>query len=103
MMTDNPQHSSTPWKKLWCKNKEDEYIIEHPETLEGIAFCPKESNAKHIVHCVNNHDALVSALEDIAGINDVDGNSPVCECDDDMRRLAIKALNNAKGESDGKD
>ena len=116
-MTDKPKHSPTPWEFEEIKT----FNLHHVDDAKGQSICDMyfktgrdnypefhrkanaEANAKHIVHCVNNHDALVEALRDIAGLNDVDGNSQACDSDDEMRyraERALQALANAKGESD---
>lgn len=66
-MTD---HSPTPWRIV--EAKADKYEVQWILCGQGRWICHTENlgelpevrkaNAKHIVHCVNNHNALVNAL-----------------------------------------
>lgn len=83
------QHTPTPWKL----NKEKSGQIENSNGyIIAQAYQNKtEDNAKHIVHCVNNHAALVEALERII---ERGRNIPILETD---FNLAKQALSQAKG------
>tara|TARA_R110000822_G_scaffold38988_2_gene107533 strand:+ start:2262 stop:2603 length:342 start_codon:yes stop_codon:yes gene_type:complete len=78
-MTDKPQHTPGPWlvenKTVYALNVSDTnrfsaliqggFINQSRDggferTSEGELL----ANARHIVHCVNNHDALIEALLD---------------------------------------
>lgn len=65
----NTKHTPTPWKKGARINEDHGIRIDSPSGLVAIArgaggpWSDVESNAKHIVHCVNQHAALVAALD----------------------------------------
>ena len=91
------KHTPTPWI-------DDNARIACSETGTSIAHCNEypfsaAANAAFIVKAVNCHDELVAALEKIAGVNDVDGNSSECDFHEDCQDVARKALAKAKGES----
>ena len=68
---------NTPYT-IKCIPDEDIYWI---EDCNGELVCALEDSkkAEHIVHCVNNHDALVKSLEEI--IKYADGNCDKRESD----------------------
>lgn len=64
-------HTPTPWRLL--DNTGGKRTLVHVEceaTLEPVCSIPRKrmADAAHIVHCVNTHDALVEALEDLVGL-----------------------------------
>jgi hypothetical protein len=76
MNTDNPQvlplHSPIPWKldeqrsfSVIRSSKDDESIVffSRSQAINESDILQNDANARHIVHCANNHDALVEALE----------------------------------------
>lgn len=82
-----------------------------PSGTEQEAQLEKEANAAHIVRCVNSHDALVAALEDLARFNGDDeeeymairdkhaayDNTTDDEIQEILMRNAYAALSQAKG------
>ena len=106
-----PQHSPTPWFLSWEDGK---YGVVGSDT-EGKCVCTvfndggereptRKANAKHIVHCVNNHDALVEALEAAEGHLEYCGYGDrwesSCAHNAGLPEKIKQALAKAKGESD---
>lgn len=61
---------------------------------------PQEANANHIVRCVNAHDDLVAALENIAegaGRFSLDPLTHASNCVEDMQETARAALEKVRG------
>ena len=86
-MSHTRTHTPTPW----CYRKAAKHLhIEGTHAGYGrrIATVPyvgdstgwtSAANAAHIVHCVNNHDALVAALREVArwdGVSGIDAEWP---------------------------
>ncbi len=58
-----PKHTSTPWKFIDGGNSADSCIQD--ATGVFIGNISLKENAARIVHCVNMHDELVTALKDL--------------------------------------
>ena len=88
------EHTPTPWKvgassKVKIFRSDDLTMVCECDHSQ-ITFEESESNADHIVRCVNSHDALVAALDKIS-------NSRKAEAYE-LIAIADKALKQAKGE-----
>lgn len=64
-------HTLTPWEMV---STDAEYLGERcfniaDKDLRDVAFELKESDAAHIVHCVNHHDELFHALEHLVMVS----------------------------------
>lgn len=99
-------HTKTPWKILmnnefaYYFGPADELYVglcrysDHSQRTENIAL----DNAKYIVHCVNNHERLVSALKYVinstitAGIAGINGEELQI-----IRRKCEEALKTSEG------
>lgn len=112
------QHTPTPWKVNGIDHifTTNEKLIATTFIDAGMTREDRKANAEHIVRCVNSHDALVGALRDITGEQDVwlmddysdvyqcrfcgrqhDYAAEVCESDDCMANKARQALKQAEG------
>jgi len=85
------KHTPTPWQR--GNNLFPDRIFDLKE--REIAYCGGQNtsgtaNAKHIVHCVNMHDELVEALDDMIKYLDNNGK------ESDVSELARQALSKAK-------
>lgn len=56
----NAKHTATPWQSY--KDTQYGWMIKHNE--KDLEY--SKENVKHIVHCVNTHDELINALDEIA-------------------------------------
>lgn len=59
------EHTPTPWNISHVRTTEDTAMIVGGEGFEPIADVTEDGDAAFIVQAVNNHDALVKALEDL--------------------------------------
>lgn len=65
------EHTPTPWRADWRDiydsngDKICTFSEYNPQWEDDETFVRSEANASHIVRCVNSHDALVKALEDM--------------------------------------
>lgn len=60
------RHTSTPWVAIPITHPTEDFCeIMRADAGLCVTECVHKDNAAHIVRCVNNFDALVSALEAI--------------------------------------
>lgn len=63
------EHTPTPWNISHVRTTEDTAMIVGGEGFEPIADVAEDGDAAFIVQAVNNHDALVRALEYVLGFD----------------------------------
>lgn len=107
-MTHKPTPAHTPWEIAGHQEYHELEIFRADEDGNMHTICSFDAreeyalvNAKHIVRCVNSHDALVEALENVTlllndpGVGDIDEWKRDCK---EWTHNARAALNLAKGE-----
>jgi hypothetical protein len=95
------KHTPTPWhigskvpNFIYARDGLD--IIAQCDSANESTRAEENANAAHIVRCVNAHDALVAALDNLLNVDRSDPD--FCETVERYERQARAALKLAKGE-----
>jgi 3-deoxy-D-arabino-heptulosonate 7-phosphate (DAHP) synthase class II len=80
------EHTKTPWILTNNENGKFVHIVDNTGENPSIAIAENETNAKHIIKCVNAYDILVQSLRHLEKYH--------INCD--VRFIAKQALKQAK-------